>query len=155
MQAKARFDATAEELERILVAKEGENYRDAGMRNATAPGPTSGNGSASGANKRGLGKAMTKGLFKGKNPAQMQRHEDDVRSRMAAASEAFRKAVLESQALRQEYFNFQLPKIVRVRARIQRLSNPSAAKRLCRRARPGGAVPPDTICVHVRVNSRR
>lgn len=44
----------------------------------------------------------------------MQKHEDDVRQRMAAASEAFRKAVLDSQTVRQEYFNFQLPKIVRV-----------------------------------------
>ncbi len=29
-KAKARFDATAEELERILIAKEGENAKDAG-----------------------------------------------------------------------------------------------------------------------------
>jgi hypothetical protein len=63
-----------------------------------------------------LGKAMTKGglLFKGKGPAQMQKQEDDIRARMSMASETFRKAVLESQALRQEYFNFQLPKILRV-----------------------------------------
>ena len=92
--------------------------RDAQMRNANAAGLAAGNGSlAAGNNKRGIGKSMAKGLFKGKNPAQMQRHEDDVRARMASASEAFRKAVLESQALRQEYFNFQLPKIVRVSGR--------------------------------------
>jgi len=102
-KAKGRFDATAEELERILVAKEGENYRDANLRTEAVAGN----------NKRGIGK-LNKGLFKGKNPAQMQKHEDDVRQRMAAASEQFRKAVLDSQALRQEYFNFQLPKIVRV-----------------------------------------
>lgn len=44
----------------------------------------------------------------------MAKHEDDTRARMAQASETFRKAVLESQTLRQEYFNFQLPKILRV-----------------------------------------
>ena len=44
----------------------------------------------------------------------MTKQEEDVRARMATASETFRKAVLESQALRQEYFNFQLPKILRV-----------------------------------------
>jgi hypothetical protein len=33
---------------------------------------------------------------------------------MSAASDAFRKAVLETQSLRQEYFNFQLPRILRV-----------------------------------------
>jgi len=59
---------------------------------------------------------MSKGglLFKGKGPAQMQKQEDDVRNRMSMASDTFRKAVLESQSLRQEYFNFQLPKILRV-----------------------------------------
>ncbi|ORY33022.1 Rho GTPase activation protein [Naematelia encephala] len=109
-KAKARFDATAEELERVLVAKEGESIKESGMRSGGA-------GSSSGGNKgRGIGKAMTKGglLFKGKGAASMQRQEDDVRARMAQASETFRKAVLESQALRQEYFNFQLPKILRL-----------------------------------------
>jgi hypothetical protein len=121
-QAKARFDATAEELERLLVAKEGESFKDAGMRSAAGQSSagSSGAGSAqalsSGGGKRALGKAMTKGglLFKGKGAASMQRQEDDIRTRMAQSSETFRKAVLESQALRQEYFNFQLPKILRL-----------------------------------------
>jgi hypothetical protein len=47
---------------------------------------------------------------------QMQRQEDDVRHRMSLASDAFRKAVLEAQSTRQEYFNSQLPKILRVRS---------------------------------------
>jgi Rho GTPase-activating protein RGD1 len=64
-----------------------------------------------------LGKAIGKGatgLFKGKNPAQMQRQEDETRQRMSATSDAFRKAVLEAQSVRQEYFQSQLPKILRV-----------------------------------------
>jgi hypothetical protein len=121
-QAKNRFDATAEELERVLVAKEGESFKESGMRShaSTAStgtsGSASGSGGSSGGGKRALGKAMTKGglLFKGKGPGSMAKQEDDVRTRMANASETFRKAVLESQALRQEYFNFQLPKILRV-----------------------------------------
>ncbi|BEI85216.1 hypothetical protein CcaverHIS002_0506170 [Cutaneotrichosporon cavernicola] len=113
-KAKGRFDQTAEELERILVAKEGESFRDAGMRSANAANAAAGNGLPQGSGKKGIGKAMTKGLFKGKNPAQMAKHEDDVRARMALTSEAFRKACLESQALRQEYFNHQLPRIVRL-----------------------------------------
>ena len=32
---------------------------------------------------------------------------------MSAYSDAFRKAVLETQTMRQEYFNFQLPRILR------------------------------------------
>ncbi|KAK8844139.1 hypothetical protein IAR55_006933 [Kwoniella newhampshirensis] len=123
-KAKSRFDATAEELERLLVAKEGESFKDAGMRssastssaNTSAGGSSGPGGPGSGGGKRALGKAMTKGglLFKGKGAGSLQRQEDDVRARMAQASETFRKAVLESQALRQEYFNFQLPKILRL-----------------------------------------
>jgi hypothetical protein len=43
----------------------------------------------------------------------MQRQEDDVRQRMSLASDAFRKASLDAQAMRQEYFNFQLPRVLR------------------------------------------
>ena len=127
LQAKGRFDLTAEELERVLVAKEGESFKDSGMRSSASNSSTNTSSSssgtaASGGGKRALGKAMTKGglLFKGKNAGSMQRQEDDVRARMAQASEVFRKAVLESQALRQEYFNFQLPKILRVSQALMR-----------------------------------
>jgi len=44
---------------------------------------------------------------------QIQRQEDDIRSRMSSASDAYRKAVTDTQAMRQEYFNFQLPRILR------------------------------------------
>lgn len=69
--------------------------------------------------KKGFNKAIKSGgmLFKGKGPASIAKQEDDTRARMAQASETFRKAVLESQGLRQEYFNFQLPKILRVSSR--------------------------------------
>jgi hypothetical protein len=45
---------------------------------------------------------------------QLQRQEDDVRLRMSNASDAYRKAVTDTQSIRQEYFNFQLPRILRV-----------------------------------------
>ncbi|WRT69264.1 uncharacterized protein IL334_006248 [Kwoniella shivajii] len=115
-KAKGRFDATAEELERLLVAKEGESFKDAGMRSSASTSSSSTSNNMQHGGKRALGKAMTKGglLFKGKGAGSIQRQEDDVRARMAQSSETFRKAVLESQALRQEYFNFQLPKILRL-----------------------------------------
>lgn len=34
--------------------------------------------------------------------------------RISAASDVYRKSVTETQAMRQEYFNFQLPRILRV-----------------------------------------
>lgn len=120
-----RHDVTAEELERLLLQKEGESYKDTGVQGARSPG-----------GKRAIGKAVAKGglLLKGKNPAnvscpvtilisgqeadssvQLQRQEDDVRTRMSTASTAMSKAMQETQAMRQEYFNFQLPRILRVR----------------------------------------
>lgn len=45
---------------------------------------------------------------------QLQRQEEDIRARMSVASDAYRKSVLETQSMRQEYFNFQLPRILRV-----------------------------------------
>ena len=33
---------------------------------------------------------------------------------MSSTSDGYRKAVMETQTLRQEYFNFQLPRILRV-----------------------------------------
>ena len=120
-KSKTRFDLTAEELERVLVAKEGESMKDTAMR---SPG--------TGGGKRALGKAVQKGglLLKGKNPqnvcplfcpimyahlfVQIQRQEDDIRARMSTASDVYRKAVMDTQSMRQEYFNFQLPRILRV-----------------------------------------
>jgi len=100
-----RFDQTAEELERLLLQKEGESLKDNAVQTRTGAG-----------GKRAIGKAVAKGglLLKGKNPASIQRQEDDVRGRMSAASDAYRKAVVDTQTIRQEYFNFQLPRILRV-----------------------------------------
>ncbi|TFY79014.1 hypothetical protein EWM64_g4999 [Hericium alpestre] len=102
-KCKARFDTSAEELERILLQKEGESFKDTGVQGRSPGG------------KRVIGKAVAKGglLLKGKNPGNIQRQEDDIRARVSQASDAYRKAVTETQSLRQEYFNFQLPRILR------------------------------------------
>ncbi|KAJ6581469.1 GTPase activating protein [Mycena capillaripes] len=104
-KCKNRLDITSEELERVLLQKEGESLKD----NTVQPRQ----GGAGG--KRAIGKAVAKGglLLKGKNPGNIQRQEDDIRSRMSNASDAYRKAVTDTQAMRQEYFNFQLPRILR------------------------------------------
>ncbi|KAI0793754.1 GTPase activating protein [Fomes fomentarius] len=103
-KAKSRFDMTAEELERLLLQKEGESLKDNAMQSRS---PVNG--------KRVIGKAVAKGgmLLKGKNPQNIQRQEDDVRARMSSASNAYNKAVTDTQTIRQEYFNFQLPRILR------------------------------------------
>lgn len=58
-KAKSRFDMTAEELERLLLQKEGESLKDNAMQSRS---PVNG--------KRVIGKAVAKGgmLLKGKNP---------------------------------------------------------------------------------------
>ncbi|KAF9518998.1 hypothetical protein BS47DRAFT_1370866 [Hydnum rufescens UP504] len=96
---KTRVNVTGEELQRFLISKEGESSRDALM------GPGTGTGR--------MGNRRRRMLLKGRNPASLQRQEEDIRSRMSTASDAYRKAVLETQTLRQEYFNFQLPRILR------------------------------------------
>lgn len=60
-KSKARVEVTAEELERVLLQKEGESVKDNGVQ-GRSPGGVSG--------KRVIGKAVAKGgmLLKGKNP---------------------------------------------------------------------------------------
>ncbi|EPQ31318.1 uncharacterized protein PFL1_06843 [Pseudozyma flocculosa PF-1] len=99
-KARARFDATAEDLERLLLLKSGESTKGGEL----APG-----------GKRTLGKAIGKSglLFKNKNPQQILKQEEEIRARTSNASDAFRKEVLSTQGIRQEYFNLQLPRILR------------------------------------------
>ncbi|EPT01218.1 hypothetical protein FOMPIDRAFT_1145269 [Fomitopsis schrenkii] len=105
-KAKLRVDVTAEELERLLLQKEGESVKDSQLQGRT-PGGASG--------KRAIGKAVAKGgmLLKGRNPGNLQRQEEDIRARMSRESDAYRKAVTETQGIRQEYFNFQYPRLLR------------------------------------------
>ncbi|SGZ20426.1 BQ5605_C021g09275 [Microbotryum silenes-dioicae] len=106
-KARGRFDSAAEELERLLLLKQGESLKDNVVPHAsTAPTSTS-------SNKRTFGKAMSK--LKGpKNAAQVAKQEEDVRMRMGQSSDAYRSQVIGAQAVRQEYFNLQLPRILRV-----------------------------------------
>lgn len=55
--------------------------------------------------------------------AQIQRQEDDIRQRLSTASDQYRKAVTETQGMRQEYFNFQLPRILRVSLHMSAVSS--------------------------------
>ncbi|KAG6886103.1 hypothetical protein C0993_002622 [Termitomyces sp. T159_Od127] len=104
-KSKNRLDITSEELERVLLQKEGESLKDNVVQSRVVN--TGG--------KRAIGKAVAKGglLLKGKNPGNIQRQEDDIRSKMSAASDVYRKAMIDTQTMRQEYFNFQLPRILR------------------------------------------
>ncbi|SNX87055.1 related to GTPase-activating protein beta-chimerin [Melanopsichium pennsylvanicum] len=103
-KARGRFDTAAEDLERLLLLKSGES---------TKSGEMQGSGGSSG--KRTLGKAIGKSglLFKNKNPQQILKQEDEIRARTSGASDAFRREVLSTQGIRQEYFNLQLPRILR------------------------------------------
>ncbi|KAM0749509.1 RhoGAP-domain-containing protein [Meredithblackwellia eburnea MCA 4105] len=103
-KARTRFDSAAEELERLLLIKQGESLKD-----PIAPFATTGQG---GPNKRTFGKAMSK--LKGpKTVAQVAKQEEEVRARMGQSSDSYRAQVLGAEAVRQEYFNLQLPRILR------------------------------------------
>ncbi|KAK2465708.1 hypothetical protein APHAL10511_002252 [Amanita phalloides] len=103
-KSKSRLELTSEELERVLLQKEGESVKD----NITQPRATGVAG------KRVIVSAVARGgmnLLKGKN--NIQRQEDDIRARMSTASDQYRKAVNDTETMRQEYFNLQLPRILR------------------------------------------
>ncbi|GAA5878041.1 hypothetical protein JCM8547_005603 [Rhodosporidiobolus lusitaniae] len=106
-KARGRFDSAAEELERLLMLKQGETVTPSSLPHSSAS--TSSHGPSKG---RSFGKAMSK--LKGpKNPAQVAKMEEDVRSRMGQSSDAYRAQVAGAQSVRQEYFNLQLPRILR------------------------------------------
>ena len=103
-----RFDSAAEDLERLLVLKQGEMVTPSSV-------PHAGSSHAAGASSKGrsFGKAMSK--LKGpKNAAQDAKQEEEVRSRMGQTSDSYRAQVSGAQSLRQEYFQTQLPRLLRV-----------------------------------------
>ncbi|GAA5833122.1 hypothetical protein JCM11251_006522 [Rhodosporidiobolus azoricus] len=105
-KARGRFDSAAEELERLLMLKQGETVTPSSLPHASA------SSSSNPSKGRSFGKAMSK--LKGpKNPAQVAKMEEDMRSRMGQSSDAYRAQVTGAQAVRQEYFNLQLPRILR------------------------------------------
>ncbi|POY73436.1 hypothetical protein BMF94_3774 [Rhodotorula taiwanensis] len=106
-RARVRFDAAAEDLERLLVLKQGEMITPSSV-------PHAGSSSAPGATSKGrtFGKAMSK--LKGpKNAAQYAKQEDEVRTRMGQTSDSYRAQVAGAQTARQEYFQSQLPRVLR------------------------------------------
>lgn len=106
-RARVRFDSAAEDLERLLVLKQGEMVTPSSV-------PHAGSAHAAGASSKGrsFGKAMSK--LKGpKNAAQYAKQEEEVRSRMGQTSDSYRAQVSGAQSLRQEYFQTQLPRLLR------------------------------------------
>jgi Rho GTPase-activating protein RGD1 len=61
-KSKSRFDMVAEELERVVVAKEGESIKELGVQQGAKGNPKG---------RRAIGNAVAKGglLLKGRNPA--------------------------------------------------------------------------------------
>lgn len=113
-KARSRFDSAAEELEKILLVKQGESLKDPTNALHIQSAAASGTASSSTNSRRTFGKAMSR--LKGpKTLAQVQRQEEDVRSRMGQSSDAYRSQVMGAQAVRTEFFNLQLPRILRVR----------------------------------------
>jgi hypothetical protein len=117
-RARQRFESAAEDLERVLLSKAGEASTVANLPTTTSL-PTSVAQSSS--KPRTFGKAMSK--FKtSKNPAQLHRLEEEARQRMAGANDSYRREILHTQQVRNDYFNVQLPKILRVRESSPSLS---------------------------------
>lgn len=102
-RARGRFELAAEDLERVMLVKQGETSRAMDMSIGAS------------ASRQGLfGKSLQRsGLFKNKNPQQMLRHEDEFRVKKNTAHEALRREAQGAQGVRQEYFAQHLPRILR------------------------------------------
>lgn len=101
-KARSRFDLAAEELERVMLVKQGDSARAADMSLGAL------------GNKRTLGMPFAKGgLFKNKNPQQILRHEEEFRLKKSNAHETLRGESQSAENVRQEYFQQQLPQILR------------------------------------------
>ncbi|GAA5933758.1 uncharacterized protein JCM15063_001410 [Sporobolomyces koalae] len=113
-KARTRFDSAAEELERLLLVKSGESLSTTTVPHA-APHNHAGGSSNSGNGGSGTskGRSLMSKLKGPKNPAQIAKQEEEMRSRMGQASDSYRAMVQGAQGVKQEYFNLQLPKLLR------------------------------------------
>lgn len=93
-RARLRLDSATEDLDRVLLIKAGDPRAN---------------------DKRSIGMPFSKGssLFKSKNPQQMARNEDECRAKKGHAHDTLRSEAQTAQAKRQEYFQQQLPQILR------------------------------------------
>lgn len=98
-KARTRFDAASEDMERVLLVKQGDSARATDM---------------SLGNKRTLAMPFAKGgLFKNKSPQQILRHEEEFRLKKNNAHETLRGEAQSAENVRQEYFQQQLPQVLR------------------------------------------
>ncbi|EOR01178.1 hypothetical protein E3P92_01745 [Wallemia ichthyophaga] len=113
-KSKHRFDAVAEELERVLIIKEGESLKEGSISRAANANAGSSQSSVHSDKKGGFSK-MRKGagFFRGRNPAHILKQEEDIRNRISQASDSFKRHAQESSSLRSEYWEIYMPRIVR------------------------------------------
>lgn len=108
-KSRLRYESAAEELERCVLQKAGENVKDA----SSLVQSTSYNPSVAGAgSKRTFGKAMSK-LKSTKGFGGSSRPEEELRVKVANTSEAYRKEVSACQAVRREHWVVGLPRVLR------------------------------------------
>lgn len=113
-KAKAKFDVTVDELERVLMSRQADNPSGSGGSISAAISANPSSSSQPKMQAKAIGKAISKLASKGTRSAgNLARLEDEVRGRMGVVSDAYRAQVLATQQVRQEYFNLQLPRILR------------------------------------------
>lgn len=126
-KAKTRFDSSVEELERCLMSKAGEHPSGRAEFQQTNPNLNSHSSSSSSmslssqangplpsqpSSKRTFGKAMSK-LKSGGKSGFSGRSEEELRVKMAGASDEYRKQVQFCQGVRREHWVVGIPRILR------------------------------------------
>ncbi|GAA5993389.1 hypothetical protein JCM5350_002160 [Sporobolomyces pararoseus] len=114
-KSRIRFDSAAEELERLLLIKSGESLTTTSIPHASSPPPnsSSNSSSSSSATHGGKGRSLMSKLKGPKNPQQILKQEEELRTRMGQASDSYRASLQGCQVVKQEYFNQQLPKLLK------------------------------------------
>ncbi|GAA5970788.1 hypothetical protein JCM3765_006307 [Sporobolomyces pararoseus] len=111
-KSRIRFDSAAEELERLLLIKSGESLTTTSIPHADSS-TTSSLSQHGGSSGGGKGRSLMSKLKGPKNPQQILKQEEELRSRMGQASDSYRASLQGCQVVKQEYFNQQLPKLVK------------------------------------------
>jgi len=117
-RSRQRYETAVEELERCVVQKAGE--RDPSLLHSSSTTPSfnpsvssSVSTAGSGNSKRTFGKAMSKLKQSGKTFGGNSKPEEELRTKVANMSEAYRKEVSSCQGVRREHWVVGLPRVLR------------------------------------------
>ena len=99
-----------------MIIKEGESLKEGSISRAANANAGSSQSSVYASDKSSKGFSKMRkgaGFFRGRNPTQLLKQEEDIRNRISQASDSFRRHAHESSNLRSEYWEVYMPRMIR------------------------------------------